>query len=93
MHLTNTQNYTASDARDNLYTLIRNASSGLTNYEITLRGNDPVMLINKAEFESWQETLDILSNKPEITAIRQARKETKNLSHRQVLTSLGLAAK
>ena len=58
--------YTASEAREKLYTLIKAASTGLESFEITLRGSNPVIIINKAELESWQETLDILSNKKEI---------------------------
>jgi len=82
--------YTASEARKNLYNLIRSAAKGLKTYEIKLRDSEPVILVNKAELESWQETLDILSNPAEIKAIRQAKKEKRIVSHKDLLRSLDL---
>ncbi|OGG03852.1 hypothetical protein A2W14_04905 [Candidatus Gottesmanbacteria bacterium RBG_16_37_8] len=82
--------YTASEARKNLYNLIRSAAKGLKTYEIKLRDSDPVVLVNKAELEAWQETLDILSNPAEIKVIRQAKKEKKTISHKELLKSLNL---
>lgn len=52
-------NYTASQARDNLYTLIKQASTGLIKPEITLKGADPVIMMSKIEYESWMETLSL----------------------------------
>lgn len=87
----NLTSYTASEARKNLYQLIKSASKGLKAYEISLRGcANPVVLVNKAELESWQETLDILENPKEVKVIRQAKKEKKLLSHQEMLKSLGL---
>lgn len=87
----NLTSYTASQARKNLYQLIKSASKGLTAYEISLRGcADPVVLVNKAELESWQETLDVLGSPKEIKAIRKARKQKQLLSHQELLRSLGL---
>lgn len=83
--------YSASEARKNLYNLIRSAAKGLKTYEIKLRDSDPVVLVNKAELESWQETLDILSNKEEIKAIRRAKKEKGTISHKELLKSLNLS--
>ena len=60
-------------------------------YEITLRGSsDSVVLISKAELESWQETLDIISNKEEISAVRKARLQKKTMSHKNMLRALGI---
>lgn len=81
---TNLKTLTASEARENLYSLIKSAAKGTRSYEILLRGNEPVVLLNKAELESWQETLDILTNPKEITAIRKARKEKKLVSHEEL---------
>ena len=82
--------YTASEARGNLYSLIKKVSKGLTAFEINLRGNDPVLLISKSELEAWQETLDILSNPREAKAIKRALKEKKTISHTQMLKKLGV---
>lgn len=87
----NLQTYSASEARDKLYTLIKTAGTKLSAYEITLRGSEPVILINKAELEEWQETLDILCHKSEIISLRKARKQKKLLTHKQMLKAIGLA--
>lgn len=86
-----TATLTVSEARENLYDLVRAASRGLKTYEITIRGeDDSVVLINRSELEAWQETLDILSSRGEITAVRQARKEKKTISHQNLLKEFGL---
>jgi PHD/YefM family antitoxin component YafN of YafNO toxin-antitoxin module len=81
---------TASEARDDLYSLIKTVSEGLRSYEIKLRGSDPVMLISKSELESWLETLDILSSPEEVKTVRSAKKEKKLISQADVLKRLGL---
>jgi len=80
---------TASEAREDLYNLIKTASEGLRSYEIKLRGADPVMLISKNELESWLETLDLISSPKEVRVIKAARKEKKLISHSDVLKKLG----
>lgn len=87
----NTVSITTSNARKNLYSLIKEVSKGIKSYEIRLRGNnESVMLINKAELESWQETLDILSSPEERNAVRQGLKEKKTISHKNLLNAIGL---
>lgn len=82
---------TASQARENLYFIIKKTSQGLKNFVINLRGSDPVVLISQKELESWQETIDILQSKSEIKAIRQAKKQKKTISHTNMLKEIGLA--
>lgn len=81
---------TASEAREDLYTLIRTASSGLRSYEINLRGADPVVLISKSEIESWLETLDVLSSPEEMKTINESKKDKKVFSHADMFKKLGL---
>ena len=81
---------TASDARENLYKLIKKAAKGMQAFEISLRGSEPVVLMSKAELEGWQETLDILSDPEEAEALRKARKETKLYSEKEIKRMLGL---
>lgn len=83
---------TASETRENLYSIIKSASLGLKSFIINLRGSEPVVLISQKELESWQETLDILQSKEEVKAIRQARKEKQNISHLGMLKAIGLKA-
>ncbi len=82
------QTITASDARTNLYELIARAGQGISGYEITLRGKDPVVMISRSEYESWQETLDLLVCTDELSELRQARKETATLTHEQMLRQI-----
>lgn len=84
------QSYTASEARNRLYSLIKLASKGLQSFEINLRGEEPVLLINKAEINAWQETFDILSHKEETTSIRKAKKQKRNIPHKKMLKLIGL---
>lgn len=87
----NTISITTSEARKNLYDLIKEVSKGLKTYEIRLRGtSEPVMLVSKAELESWQETLDILGSPFERKAIELGRKDKKTISHKELLKSIGL---
>jgi len=82
--------YSASDARQNLYSLIKSASSGLKTIEINLRGSEPVLMINKAEVESWLETLDLLSSKEESKAVRKSMVDKKFISHENLKKKLGV---
>ena len=82
--------YSASDARQNFYSLIKSASTGLKAIEINLRGSEPVLMLNKAEVESWLETLDILSSPKEIKAIRSGMANKKLVSFKELKRSLGV---
>lgn len=83
--------FTASEARDNLYDLVRAAGKGLRTYEITLRGAKPVVLMSKEELEGWLETLDVMSNPEEVKAIRIARKQKKNIPLEKLLKDFALS--
>lgn len=83
--------FTASEAREKLYSLIKDAGKGLKTFEITLRGEEPVLLVNKAELEAWQETFDILSSKKEMTSLKRALREKKLISHQEMLKKIGLS--
>jgi prevent-host-death family protein len=88
--MNNVISLTASEARGKLYTLIREVAKGLRSYEIKLRGVEPVVIVNRADLESWLETLDILSNPSEAKAVRSAKSEKKLIPHQEALKSLGL---
>ena len=86
----NLKTYTASQARANLYNLIKIASQGLEAIEITLKNNKPVVMISKTELEEWLETLDIINNKEEVKAIKSGQKTKTKISHQQMIKELGL---
>ena len=89
--ITTQTSLTASAARQNLYELIRVAAKGLRSYESRLRGSDPVVLMSKAELESWIETLDVMSNPEEVRAIREAKKQTRSIPLQKLLKELNLS--
>jgi antitoxin YefM len=62
----------ASDARADLYNLIKRASRGQESYEIVLRGSDPVIMMSKDELESWMETLEVMSSPKLVNDIRES---------------------
>ncbi len=81
---------TASEARENLYQLIKKASLGLQAFEIKLRGSEPVVLMSKSELESWEETLDIMNSPEEVKAIKAGMRTNKVYSETEVKKMLGL---
>lgn len=64
-------------AREELTTLVDNASKKLDEYIITVNGSPAAVLMSAAEFDSWKETMDILADKELMKAIRQGEKEIK----------------
>lgn len=77
--------YTASEARDNLYDLVRSAGKGLRSYEITLRGAKPVILMSREELDNWMETFDVMSNPEEVRAIKAGKKSKKSIPLEKLL--------
>lgn len=62
-------------AREELTKLVENASKRLDEYVITVNGSPTAVLMSVAEYESWKETVDILSNPPLVKAIKEGEKE------------------
>ena len=89
----NTSTITASEARDDLYNIIRKASRGLRAFEIKLRGASPVVLISKEELEGWLETLDIMASPEEVEALDEARNEKTTISLEDVLKKMKIVVK
>jgi len=82
--------YSPSDARKNLYWIVKDAGAGLTTYEITQKNGHSVVVMSKEEYDGWQETLDILSNPREASALLAAEKETKTYSWDEMLKINGI---
>lgn len=82
--------YNASDARQNLYTLIKTVANGLTPIEINLRNTEPVIMMSKADYDGWLETLDIMMSPSEIKTIRAGRKNKKIYTSDQMKKILGI---
>lgn len=62
-------------AREELASLVDNAQKKLQEYVITVNGTPAAILMSIDEYESLQETLDILSDKKLMKDIREAEKE------------------
>ena len=63
--------------REQLTTLVENADKRLSEYVITVKGVPAAALISAAEYESWKETLDILSDRKLLKAIRDGEDDIK----------------
>ncbi len=66
-----------TQARDEFPTLVKNASHKLDEYIITVNGSPAAVLISASEYESWKETMDILSNPSLLKSIKLGETELK----------------
>jgi len=66
-----------SDARANLYDMMDEVQKYLRKFVITHHGKPQAVLMPVEELESWNETLEILSNKKLMADIRRAEKDIK----------------
>lgn len=66
-----------SEARQNLATLVSKAANQLDEYVITVNGKPAAVLMSAAEFESWRETEEILSDKDAMKEIKEAEEDVK----------------
>lgn len=66
-----------SEARAELPEIVGRVRKLHDRYFITRRGKIEAVIISAEELESWGETLDILSNKAEVRALKRAEKQMK----------------
>lgn len=64
-------------AREDLTSLVENARARLDEYIITVNGYPAAVLMSAAEFESWKETLEILSDPKLMKAIKEGEEDFK----------------
>lgn len=62
-------------ARQELPKLVDNANKKLNEYIITVNGTPAAVLISAAEYESWKETTEIMSDPDLMRAIQTGEKE------------------
>ena len=65
-------------AREELTRLVDRASRLLEEYVITVKGRPEAVLMSHDEFESWKETMDILSDPELVKSIKQGEKDLKD---------------
>ncbi len=64
-------------AREELTTLVDKANKLLDEYVITVNGSPAAVLMSAAEYESWKETIDILSDKKLMKSIKEGEEDFK----------------
>ncbi|MBI2086165.1 type II toxin-antitoxin system Phd/YefM family antitoxin [Candidatus Daviesbacteria bacterium] len=64
-------------ARENLTTLVDKANKLLDEYIITVNGSPAAVLMSAAEYESWKETMEIMSDPELMKAIKQGEEDIK----------------
>lgn len=71
------QTLSITKARAKLTDLVDSASRRLEEYIITVKGSPSAVLISAAEYGSWKETNEILSDKDLLKAIKDGEKDIK----------------
>ena len=80
----------ASEARSNFYYLLDEVNKKLRQFIITLRGKQQAVLLSVEEWQSWQETLEIISDKKLVQSIKKVLKSKKTYSQKEVDKIIGL---
>lgn len=70
-----TKTLSITKAREELTTLVHNANSKLDEYVITVNGSPAAVLISATEYDSWKESIEILSDPTLVKAISEAEKD------------------
>ena len=68
---------TATDARNDFLNIIDRAADNLEEFIITKKGDVKAVIMSAEEFESWKETIEILSDKRAMEDIRQSEADYK----------------
>ncbi len=66
--------YTATEARRELFTLLKRSVRGHQQFRITHKAGD-VVVLSQEDYESLLETLELLSTPGLLKSVRQARRE------------------
>lgn len=67
----------ANVARTNFYQILEEAGADMRQFTIVPRNKPPIIIMSVAEFEGWQETLEIMSNKKLVASLKKADKKFK----------------
>ncbi|OGG12440.1 hypothetical protein A2875_01795 [Candidatus Gottesmanbacteria bacterium RIFCSPHIGHO2_01_FULL_46_14] len=79
----------ANEARANFYQILEEAGTNLRQFTITHRGKPPVVVMSQEEFEGWQETLDILSDKKFTASLLRSMRAKKVYTKKQADKLIG----
>lgn len=67
----------ATDARNDFLNIIDRASDNLEEFIITKKGDVKAVIMSAEEFESWKETIEILSDEEAMKGIREGEADIK----------------
>jgi prevent-host-death family protein len=70
-----TKTLSITQAREELTSIVNKAKRKLDEFVITVNGAPAAVLMSAAEFDSWKETLEIMSDPQLMKAIAQGEKE------------------
>ena len=79
----------ANEARSNLYQILDEVGEQWRQFTITHRGKPKAVIISPEEFASWQETLEIASNKQLVKSIKKGLRSKKTYSQREADKIIG----
>jgi len=65
----------ATDVRNNFFDILTEVEKANIPYTVTREGKPIAVIMNAEEYESWMETLDIMSNPETIRNIEESKKE------------------
>lgn len=69
---------TATKARQNFFKLLDQVDSPGSSVTITMDGEPRVVMMPIDDFEGWQETLEIISDKKLLKSLKKAREDVKS---------------
>ncbi|EKD79804.1 MAG: hypothetical protein ACD_40C00291G0001 [uncultured bacterium] len=64
----------ANEARTNFYQILDEVGQNMRQFTISHRGKPGAVIMSVEEFEGWQETMEILSDKKLMSSIKRAQK-------------------
>lgn len=73
----------ANVARANFYQILEEAGVDMRQFTIVPRDKPPIIVMSVAEFEGWQETIDIMSDKKLVASINRGLKSKKSYSEKE----------
>lgn len=81
---------TATKARQNFFKLLDQVDSPGSSVTITMGGEPRVVMMPIEDFEGWQETLEIMSDKKLLQSIKKALHEKKTYTEEEMKKKFGI---
>jgi len=82
-------NLPANEARSNFYQILEETGGNLRQFTISHRGIPTAVIMSAEEFASWQETLEILSDKKLLESVSRAIRSKKSYSSEDAAKLIG----